>query len=419
MFIRQAVRPTRVIFTRSFASSTKGLNDVVIASAVRTPVACFNGGLKSLSATRLGAIAAKAAIERAGLKPEQIEEAYIGNVIQANLGQAPARQVILEAGCPESTEATTINKVCASGMKSVMLAAQSLALGDRQIMLAGGMESMSNAPFYAQRNIVYGHQQMLDAIIKDGLWDVYNQIHMVRKIRLLYLGSCAENTAAKYKISRQDQDEHAIESYKRAAKAWENGVFDAEIVPVTIKGKKGDTVVKVDEEFTNVKYEKIPSLRPVFKKDGTVTAANASTLNDGASALVLMTRQKAEELGVKPLARVVSYADAACAPIDFTIAPSKALPIALEKAGLSVNDISKFELNEAFSVVAKVNEQLMGLDPSKVNVAGGAVALGHPIGSSGSRIIVTLTHLLKSGEFGAAAVCNGGGAASSIIIQRE
>ncbi|KAI8098840.1 Thiolase, N-terminal domain-containing protein [Halteromyces radiatus] len=395
---------------RTFATTTQGLNDVVIASAVRTPVGCFGGALKSLSAPQLGSIAARAAIEKAGIQANDVQEAYFGNVIQASLGQSPARQAILAAGCPESTEATTINKVCASGMKSIMLAAQSLRLGDRDIMVAGGMESMSNAPFYAPRNAAYGHQQLLDSIIKDGLWDVYNQIHM---------GSCAENTAANYNITREDQDKHAIESYTRAAKAWESGVFDNEIAPVTIKSRKGEVIVKVDEEFKNVKFDKVPSLRPVFKKDGTVTAANASTLNDGASALVLMTRQKAQELGVKPLARIVSFADAACAPIDFTIAPSKALPIALEKAGLSINDISLFELNEAFSVVARVNEQLLGLDPSKVNIAGGAVALGHPIGSSGSRIVVTLTHLLKSGQFGAAAVCNGGGAASSIIIQKE
>ncbi|KAL9549403.1 DNA topoisomerase 2-associated protein pat1 [Mucor bainieri] len=408
---RQFIPSLRTVVTRrTFASAAKSPSDVVIASAVRTPVGCFNGSLKSLRAIELGGIAAKSAIERAGIKPEDVEEAYFGNVLQANLGQSPARQAILNAGCPETTEATTINKVCASGMKAVMLAAQTIKAGDRNVMVAGGMESMSNAPYYAPRGAAYGHQQLSDAIIKDGLWDAYNNIHM---------GSCAENTAANYNITREDQDSHAIESYKRAAKAWENGAFDAEIAPVTIKSKKGETVIKVDEEYKNVKFDKITSLRAVFKKDGTVTAANASTLNDGASALVLMSRAKAEELGVKPLARIVSYADAATAPIDFTIAPAKALPVALEKAGLTVDDISKFELNEAFSVVARVNEQLMKLDPSKVNVNGGAVALGHPIGSSGSRIIVTLTHLLKSGEFGAAAVCNGGGAASSIVIQRE
>ncbi|KAI7855302.1 Thiolase, N-terminal domain-containing protein [Circinella umbellata] len=409
---RQAIKPTsRVFLARGYASSaTKSPNDVVIASAARTPVACFQGGLKSLSAPKLGAIAARAAIDRAGLKPEQIEEAYIGNVIQANIGQAPARQVVLEAGCPESTEATTINKVCSSGMKAIIMAAQSIKLGDRDIMLAGGMESMSNAPYYAPRNAAYGHQQQNDSIIKDGLWDIYNQFHM---------GNCAENTAKVQNISREEQDAHALESYKRAAKAWENGVFDAEIAPVTIKSRKGELVIKEDEEYKNVKYEKIPQLRTVFQKDGTVTAANASTLNDGASALVLMSRKKAEELGVKPLARIVSYADAAMAPVDFPIAPSKAVPIALKKAGLEVKDISLFELNEAFSVVARANEKLMGLDADKVNVAGGAVALGHPIGSSGSRIVVTLTHLLKTGQFGAAGICNGGGAASAIVIQKE
>ncbi|ORX46488.1 thiolase [Hesseltinella vesiculosa] len=399
----------RLMQRRTFASAASG-NDVVIASAVRTPVGSMGGSLKSLTATQLGAVAARAAIERAGLKPEDVEEVYMGNVVQASLGQSPARQVALAAGCPESTEATTINKVCASGMKSVMMASQALRLGDRQIMLAGGMESMSNTPYYAPRNNAYGHQQLTDSIIKDGLWDVYNQIHM---------GNCAENTATNYNITREDQDGHAIESYKRAIKAWENGVFDNEIAPVTIKSRKGEVIIKEDEEFKKMALEKLATLRAVFKKDGTVTAGNASKLNDGASALLLMTRQKAEEMGVKPLARVVSYADAACAPIDFTIAPAKALPIALEKAGLSINDISLFELNEAFSVVARVNEQLLGLDPAKVNVAGGAVALGHPIGSSGSRIIVTLAHLLQPGQFGAAGVCNGGGAASTIIIQRE
>ncbi|CEI93812.1 hypothetical protein G6F70_007340 [Rhizopus microsporus] len=401
---------TRKTFIRTFATAAKSPNDVVIASAVRTPVGCFGGSLKSLSATQLGSIAVRAAIERAGISPSDVEEAYIGNVLQANLGQSPARQAVLGAGCPESTEATTINKVCASGMKAVMLATQAIKNGDRSVMVAGGMESMSNAPYYAPRNAAYGHQQLNDAIIKDGLWDAYNNIHM---------GGCAENTATNYNITREQQDEHAIESYRRAAKAWESGVFENEIAPVTVKSKKGETVVKIDEEYTNVNFDRIKTLRPVFKKDGTVTAANASTLNDGASALVLMSRAKAEALGVKPLARIISYADAATKPIDFTIAPALALPVALEKAGLKKDDISKFELNEAFSVVARVNEQLMGLDPSKVNVAGGAVALGHAIGSSGSRIIVTLTHLLKSGEYGAAAVCNGGGAASAIVIQRE
>ncbi|CAG8471967.1 8444_t:CDS:2 [Funneliformis mosseae] len=378
-------------------------------SAVRTPVGCFNGSLKKLTAPELGAIAAKGALEKSRLKPEHIEEVYFGNVLQANIGQSPARQVVIKAGLPTSTEATTINKVCASGMKAVILAAQNLALGDRSIMIAGGMESMSNAPFYVSRNAAYGHQTMFDGIIKDGLWDVYNQIQY---------GNCAENTAKKYNISREVQDEHAIESYKRAAEAWKNGVFKNEVIPVEINERGKIVVIDEDEEYKNVKFEKIKTLRTVFQKDGTVTAANSSTLNDGASALTLATRSKADELGLKPLARIVSYGDAAVDPIDFTIAPSQALPVALKKAGLSISDISLFEFNEAFSVVGRVNEQILGLDPSKVNIAGGAVALGHPIGSSGSRILVTLIHLLKPGQLGAAAICNGGGAASSIIIER-
>ncbi|ORX93033.1 thiolase [Basidiobolus meristosporus CBS 931.73] len=388
---------------------SRSLLDVVITSVARTPVGCFRGSLAKVPATKLGAIAIKGAIEKSGIKPNQVEEVYMGNVIQAAEGQAPARQAVLGAGCPESTEATTINKVCASGMKAIMLATQNLQVGARSIMVAGGMESMSNSPFYVPRSHEYGHQALSDSIIKDGLWDVYNQIHM---------GSCAEQTAAKYKITREAQDEHAVSSYKRAAEAWKNGVFKNEIVPVTIKGKKGDTVIEVDEEYTKVNFDKITSLRPVFQKDGTVTAANASTLNDGASAVVLMTANKAKDLGVTPLAQVVSYADASCAPVDFPIAPSLAVPIALEKAGLSISDISLFEFNEAFSVVARANEQILGLDPAKVNVAGGAVALGHPIGSSGSRIVVTLTNLLKPGQYGLAAICNGGGGASAIIIKR-
>ncbi|KAJ1897458.1 DNA topoisomerase 2-associated protein pat1 [Kickxella alabastrina] len=276
-------------------------------------------------------------------------------------------------------------------------------------MIAGGMESMSNVPYYAPRGKEYGHSELNDGIIKDGLWDPYNNFHM---------GNCAENTARKHNITREMQDAHAIESYKRAAAAWKAGVFDAEVVPVAVKGRKGEQIVSIDEEFTNVKFDKITSLRPVFDKTGTVTAANASTLNDGASALLLMAADRASELGVKPLARIVSYADAATLPIDFPIAPSLAVPIALERAGLSIKDIALWEFNEAFSVVARANEKILGLDAERVNIAGGAVALGHPIGSSGARIIVTLTHLLKSGEFGCAAICNGGGGASAVVIQK-
>ncbi|CAI2161803.1 15514_t:CDS:10 [Funneliformis geosporum] len=399
-FSTKVVRASKIL-SRGYATASN-INQVVILSAVRTPVGCFNGSLKKLTAPELGAIAAKGALEKSRLKPEQIEELYFGNVLQANIGQSPARQVVIKAGLPTSTEATTINKVCASGMKAVILAAQNLALGDRSIMIAGGMESMSNAPFYVSRNALYGHQTMFDGIIKDGLWD----------------GNCAENTAKKYNISREVQDEHAIESYKRAAEAWKNGVFKNEIIPVEINERGKTIVIDEDEEYKNVKFDKIKTLKTVFQKDGTVTAANSSTLNDGASALTLATRSKADELGLKPLARIISYGDAAVDPIDFTIAPSHALPAALKKAGLSISDISLFEFNEAFSVVARANEQILGLDPSKVNVAGGAVALGHPIGSSGSRILVTLLHLLKPGQLGAATICNGGGAASSIIIER-
>ncbi|KAJ2290235.1 Acetyl-CoA acetyltransferase, mitochondrial [Coemansia sp. RSA 2706] len=333
----------------------------------------------------------------------------MGNVLQAAEGQAPTTQALIKAGLSESTPATTINKVCASGMKAVMLATQNIELGIQPVMVAGGMESMSNVPYYAPRGKEYGHGELMDGIIKDGLWDVYNKFHM---------GNCAENTARKHNISREMQDAHAISSYKRAAAAWDAGVFNEEVVPITISTRKGDKIVSIDEEFTNVKFDKIQSLRPVFEKNGTVTAANASTLNDGASAVLLMSTDRASELGVKPLARIVSYADAATMPIDFPIAPSLAVPIALERAGLAIKDIALWEFNEAFSVVARVNEKILGLEPDKVNVAGGAVALGHPIGSSGSRILVTLTHLLKSGQFGCASICNGGGGASAVVIQK-
>ncbi|KAJ2726254.1 Acetyl-CoA acetyltransferase, mitochondrial [Coemansia sp. Benny D115] len=389
--------------------SARKLADVIIASAVRTPVGCFRGALSKLTAPELGAIAIRGAIDKAGIDSSHVKEVYMGNVLQAAQGQAPTTQALIKAGLSESTPATTINKVCASGMKAVMLASQNIQLGVQPAMVAGGMESMSNAPYYAPRAQTYGHAQLQDAIIKDGLWDPYNNFHM---------GNCAENTARKHGITREMQDEHAISSYKRAAAAWSAGVFDNEVLPVTLQTRKGDQVVKVDEEFTNVKFDKIPSLRPVFDKAGTVTAANASTINDGASALLLMAADKAKDLGVTPLARIVSYADAATLPIDFPIAPALAVPIALERAGLAIKDIALWEFNEAFSVVARANEKILGLDPETVNIAGGAVALGHPIGSSGSRIIVTLTHLLKPGQFGCASICNGGGGASAIVIQR-
>ncbi|KAJ2489873.1 Acetyl-CoA acetyltransferase, mitochondrial [Coemansia sp. RSA 2050] len=389
--------------------TSRKLVDVVIASAVRTPVGCFRGSLAKLTAPELGAIAIRGAIDKAGIDPAHVKEVYMGNVLQAGEGQAPATQALIKAGLPESTPATTINKVCASGMKAVMLAAQNIQLGIQPAMVAGGMESMSNVPFYSPRAKDYGHAELSDGIIRDGLWDVYNSFHM---------GNCAENTARKHSITREMQDAHAVASYRRAAAAWEAGGFKGEVVPVTIATRKGDSVVSVDEEFTNVKFDKIASLRPVFEKNGTVTAANASTLNDGASALLLMAAQRASDLGVAPLARVVSYADAATLPIDFPIAPALAVPIALDRAGLAIKDIALWELNEAFSVVARVNEKILGLDPDRVNIAGGAVALGHPIGSSGSRILVTLAHLLKPGQFGCASICNGGGGASAVVIQR-
>ncbi|KAJ2245423.1 Acetyl-CoA acetyltransferase, mitochondrial [Coemansia sp. RSA 455] len=389
--------------------TSRKLIDVVIASAVRTPVGCFRGSLSKLTAPELGAIAIRGAINKAAIDPAHVKEVYMGNVLQAGEGQAPATQALIKAGLSESTPATTINKVCASGMKAVMLAAQNIQLGIQPAMVAGGMESMSNVPFYSPRAKDYGHGELSDGIIRDGLWDVYNNFHM---------GNCAENTARKHSITREMQDAHAVSSYRRAAAAWEAGVFKEEVVPVTISTRKGDKVVSVDEEFTNVKFDKITSLRPVFEKNGTVTAANASTLNDGASALLLMAAQRAADLGVTPLARIVSYADAATLPIDFPIAPALAVPIALDRAGLAIKDIALWEFNEAFSVVARVNEKILGLDPERVNIAGGAVALGHPIGSSGSRILVTLAHLLKPGQFGCASICNGGGGASAVVIQR-
>ncbi|KAF8897462.1 Thiolase, N-terminal domain-containing protein [Infundibulicybe gibba] len=385
-------------------------HEAVIVSASRTPVGSLNGALKSLTATQLGTIALKHALESKQIDPAVVEEVYFGNVVQAGVGQSPARQVALGSGLKTSSDATTINKVCASGMKSVMLAAQSIRSGDRTVVAAGGMESMSNAPFLLPRqNPLFGKFQTLDSLENDGLWDVYNNFAM---------GNCGEATAEKCNISREAQDAHAIESYKRADRAWKSGAFDAEIVPVVIKGKKGDITVREDEEYKRIIFDKVPSLRSAFKQGGTITAANSSPLSDGASALILMSAEKARELGVQPLAKVISYADAGVDPVDFPIAPTIALPLALKKANLTVDDISLFEINEAFSVVVRVAEQKLGIDPSKVNVNGGAVALGHAIGNSGCRIIVSLVHALKSGQYGAAGVCNGGGAASAIVIQK-
>ena len=389
------------------------MKEVVIVSAVRTPMGSFGGSLSTVSATQLGAIAIKGSLQKINLNPNEIEEVYMGNVLQANLGQAPAKQAAIFAGISENTPCTTVNKVCASGMKAISLATQAIKCGDADVVVAGGMENMSSVPhYYSARNAVkLGDVKITDGMVKDGLTDVYNQVHM---------GVCADQCADEHHISRKDQDDFAIESYQRAAKAWTAGNFNEEIVPVAVPQRRGeDIIVSEDEEYKNVKLEKIPQLRAVFNKEGTVTAANASTLNDGASALVLMSKEKAEELHIKPIAKVVSYADAAQEPKWFTTAPAKAVPKALAKANLSTEEIDFWELNQAFSVVGLVNTKLLGLDPTKVDVNGGAVALGHPLGSSGSRIIVTLINVLKqnNGRFGAAGICNGGGGASALVIE--
>ena len=389
------------------------MKNVVIVAAKRTPMGSFGGSLSSVPATKLGAVAIKGALESIDLNPNLIEEVFMGNVLQANLGQAPARQAAINAGISENTPCTTVNKVCASGMKSVMLAAQSIMTENANVVVAGGMENMSMVPHYynARNGKKLGDISLVDGLVKDGLTDVYNKIHM---------GNCADQCADKYKISREEQDEFAIESYNRAANASSIGLFKDEIVKVNIPQRKGDDIiVDKDEEFKNVKLEKIPNLKPVFSKDGTVTAANASTLNDGASALILMSEEKAKELNLKPIAKIISYADASQEPKWFTTSPTKAINKALERANMTINDVDFWELNEAFSVVGIVNTQLLKLDSSKVDVNGGAVALGHPLGSSGCRIIVTLINVLKQnkGKIGGAGICNGGGGASSIIIE--
>lgn len=389
------------------------MKNVVIVAAKRTPMGSFGGSLSSVPATKLGAAAIKGALESIDLNPNLIEEVFMGNVLQANLGQAPAKQAAIYAGISENTPCTTVNKVCASGMKSVMLAAQSIMTGNADVVVAGGMENMSMVPHYynARKGKKLGDISLVDGLIKDGLTDVYNKVHM---------GNCADQCADKYKISREEQDEFAIESYNRAANASKNGLFKEEIVKVNIPQRKGeDVIVDKDEEYKNVKLEKIPNLKPVFSKDGSVTAANASTLNDGASALILMSEEKAKELNLKPIAKIISYADASQEPKWFTTSPTKAINKALGRANMAVNDIDFWELNEAFSVVGIVNTQLLKLDSKKVDVNGGAVALGHPLGSSGSRIIVTLINVLKQnkGKIGGAGICNGGGGASSIIIE--
>lgn len=389
------------------------MREVVIVSATRTAIGSFGGSLASLTATQLGGIVIKSALEKSGLKPTHIQEVYMGNVLSANLGQAPATQAAIFAGLPY-LPATTVNKVCASGMKAIMLAAQSIALGQNDIVVAGGMESMSNVPYYlakARTGYRLGNDQIIDGLVEDGLWDVYNDYHM---------GSAAELCAAECNISREEQDDYAIESYKRTLKSQADGKFNNEITPVELKDKKGDvTVFDADEEPKLVKFDKIPTLKTVFKTEGTVTAANASSLNDGAAAVILMNREKADEMDIKPIAKIIAYADAQQAPEWFTTAPSKAIPLALHRAGLASDDIDYFEINEAFSVVSVANNQALKLDPARVNVNGGAVSLGHPLGASGARIIVTLVNVLQQnkGKYGVAAICNGGGGASAIVIE--
>ncbi len=388
--------------------------EVYIVAAVRTPIGSFGGALKDFSATRLGAIAVKGALDRIGLSGDAVDEVIMGSVLQANLGQAPARQVAKFAGLPDNVNCTTVNKVCASGMKAVAIGAQSILLGDADVVIAGGMESMSNVPFYAPQmrwGNKYGNVQLIDGLAKDGLTDVYDGQAM---------GNAAELCARECNISREEQDAFAIESYKRSQAAWEAGKFRDEIIPVTITDKKGETIFDKDEEPFNVKFDKIPGLRPAFIKDGTVTAANASTMNDGAAALILMSKEKAEALGIAPIASIVSYADAEQAPEWFTTTPAIAVPRAIEKAGLSISDIDYFEVNEAFSVVGIENTRRLKLDPAKVNVNGGAVSIGHPLGASGARILVTLIHILQhqKGTYGAAGICNGGGGASAMVVKR-
>ena len=390
------------------------MKEVVIVSAVRTPMGSFGGSLSTVPSTKLGATAIKGALEKAGVSANEVNEVFMGNVLQAGEGQAPARQAAIYAGIANTVPCTTVNKVCASGMKSISLAAQSIMTGDNDVVIAGGMENMSSVPYYlpqARNGYRLGNGQVVDGLVFDGLTDVYNAYQM---------GNAAELCAKECGFSREDQDNFAIQSYRRSTAAWDAGKFDEEIIPIEVPQRKGaPIVIDRDEEYTKVNLDKIPKLRPVFQKEGSVTAANASTLNDGASALLLMSKEKAEELGVKPIAKIVSYADAAHEPEWFTTAPSKALPKALKKANLSKDDIDYFELNEAFAVVGLANNKEMGLDPEKVNVNGGAVSLGHPLGSSGSRIVVTLLNVLKQngGKLGAAGICNGGGGASAIVVE--
>ena len=391
------------------------MQEVYILSAVRTPIGSFGGQLAGFSAVQLGTIAIKGALKKAGVSAEDVNEVYFGNVVSANLGQAPARQAAIGAGIGHNVPCTTVNKVCSSGMKTVMLGAQSIMLGMNDIVVAGGMESMSNIPYYvpkARFGHKYGNGEIVDGLAHDGLWEIYNGFPM---------GSCADNTAKEMNISREEQDEYAINSYKRSAASTEAGFFNDEIVPVEIPQRKGDPfIMKEDEEYKKVIFEKVPGLRPAFNKDGTVTAANASTINDGAAAVILIGEKKMKELGLHATAKIRGFADAAQEPIWFTTSPSLAIPKAMERAGVGKDDVDFFEINEAFSAVALANNKLLGLDAQKVNVFGGAVALGHPLGASGARIMTTLNSVLsqKGGSIGVAGICNGGGGASAIVIEK-
>ncbi len=391
------------------------MKEVYIVSVARTPIGSFGGGLASLTAPQLGAHVIKAAVERAGIKGSDVQEVYMGNVLPANIGQAPVTQAMLAAGLPDTVNSTTINKVCASGMKAIMIGAQQIMLGMSDIVVAGGMESMSNTPYYLTKErwgAKMGNSEVVDGIIKDGLWDPYGNKHM---------GSCGETCAREYNFSREDQDNYAIESYKRAAAAWKNGDFKNEVVPVVIPQKKGDPiVVSEDEDYTKVKFDKVPSLAPAFEKTGTITAANASNINDGASAVVLMSKERAEAMGIKPLAKILAFADAQQTPEWFTTTPAKAMPKAIAAAGLTIGDIDYFEINEAFAVVALANMKELGISHDKTNIYGGGVSIGHPIGSSGARITITLLSALQNNNarYGCAGICNGGGGASAIVIER-
>lgn len=412
-------RITQLNVRRGFSSRAplrQEVRDAYILSAARTPTAKFNGSFLSVPAPQLGAVAIKSAIERSKVPVSKISDVYMGNVLQGSVGQAPARQAAIFAGLPSGVEAITVNKVCASGLKAVVFAAQNIQLGLAEAQVAGGMENMSRVPYYLPRASSlppFGNLKLEDGLIKDGLTDVYDQIHM---------GNCAENTAKKYGITREMQDEYAIESYKRAQAAWARSAFKEEIAPVTVKSRKGEVVIDTDEGYLDVKFEKVPTLKPAFVRDGTgtVTAANASTFNDGASALVLGSKALAQEYGAESrvLAKICGHADAAVDPIDFPVAPAKAVPIALERAGITKDQVSVWEFNEAFAAVIKANGKILGLENANVNPLGGAISLGHALGSSGSRILTTLLHQLKPGQYGVAAICNGGGAATAVVVQR-